>query len=1340
MAEPLRWDAIESDPEFQAIPLAQKEAVFNGWQNEVTGYLKSQGAPETDLQDFQKTAKERFTTTFVAPAVAADTATLFNLAQDPLDTQLLGQIRQREAAQPKLNAENEYARLSLELQQEGVKPYVEGDNVKANVAEFKPGQFEKIQRMQELRKSFTPEISGVEFPSEGPTMKNLFGATVAGQLDKELFQGFKDSSGAVAGGALGARMFTGARAGPVGALLPILGAIGGSMVGGAAQEKGTQLLETPEVTAARQQRQAQMAEGQDYKLGGLLAMGSVFRPSLSVMKAAVKGNEQAIQQIGVGGGLGAGMAAIQPAMEGRLPTPGEVAEGGLLGLAFHQPTRLARGLFGLHPMEFAPDPATQTVRTPIGTIDVQGKIVEPGTPEGTALRAVAGLDATKPTELQVSQDAKNLVEIIAARHTNEQGVTDWPTVRNVIEKLQPTQSTNPEFLGVMDDALRLADEQAPRTMEQEIAPDLAPERVVETPVEPAPVERVVEPAAPPTSEPPPPADVSGERVQPPWPNQDPVGIRNEFTEAERVRLGFPERDDPIARSFPQLHAEAEQAYARNPDVGRNLVDQLKAAPRITTGPEEAVLTFELGRQQKLVDRAYEEVNSAKTPEEMATAQENLSTQANRYQDILSVSELTGTGLSEAFYARRMRINEDFSLARMISKERALKDDPSVPLTPSEMAEVTKAHSEIKAAQEKVALLEAEKAEVQALKQVGREAKNAAKEKQGALGFLEAQAEAARQRIIARRGRLQTGDPLNIAGLVDEAIIGASHIARGVRDFAAWSKEMLGEFGERVRPHLQDLFARSQKIQQDSSKPFQKKTPQTPDERKLRNLEIRRDNLINGVKKPGPRLGPDTPEQALVRSQIEDLTSQIREAEKEIFNSPEARLERAKEASKGRISKLRDRLAAGDFERPTKREKVMDRELMKSLYQEHLLKEEWNNRATDKAWSDMSVWKKAKTIISDSPNIARILITSADGPAIFRQTLTSLTTPVRTAKAAWQSMRAMFSEEKRFEFQRDIATRHNAPLYEASGLRITRPNASPSKTEEQYMSRLINKLPKWTVVGPVARAAERSFTTYLNRYRADMFDAMHKMYKPGDYELKEMASVINDFTGSATLSEAAERAVPLMSKFFFAARKMVADVRVGTLYPLWKPSGTVKSRTYALENYARLVGSMGLILGMARAAGLYYETDPRNKHYGQVYVPGENGQPGVWHEAFGGPAKAFVVASRGISGQSKSDSGKVDSLIEPKYGGATVSETVGDFFANKMSPAFTNAKVIVNRREFGGKPVTPQSVAIRNTVPISYQQLKPIFERLGLPKGFTSQAFQFLGGGAQPAMKKPKGAK
>lgn len=62
-------------------------------------------------------------------------------------------------------------------------------------------------------------------------------------------------------------------------------------------------------------------------------------------------------------------------------------------------------------------------------------------------------------------------------------------------------------------------------------------------------------------------------------------------------------------------------------------------------------------------------------------------------------------------------------------------------------------------------------------------------------------------IAANKGQLLSGvpDPTLMAAYV---IKGSILLARGIRNFAKWSKAMLDEFGEAIRPHLQQIFADS----------------------------------------------------------------------------------------------------------------------------------------------------------------------------------------------------------------------------------------------------------------------------------------------------------------------------------------------------------------------------------------------------------------------------------------------------------------------------------------------------------------------------------------------------
>jgi len=79
--------------------------------------------------------------------------------------------------------------------------------------------------------------------------------------------------------------------------------------------------------------------------------------------------------------------------------------------------------------------------------------------------------------------------------------------------------------------------------------------------------------------------------------------------------------------------------------------------------------------------------------------------------------------------------------------------------------------------------------------------------------LDDQANAALDRVRAR-GTLN-GTKLNAAvpvdDLADMAIWGAAKLAKGTVDFAKWSKEMVQDAGAAIKPHLQELYAKAQKI-------------------------------------------------------------------------------------------------------------------------------------------------------------------------------------------------------------------------------------------------------------------------------------------------------------------------------------------------------------------------------------------------------------------------------------------------------------------------------------------------------------------------------------------------
>ena len=91
---------------------------------------------------------------------------------------------------------------------------------------------------------------------------------------------------------------------------------------------------------------------------------------------------------------------------------------------------------------------------------------------------------------------------------------------------------------------------------------------------------------------------------------------------------------------------------------------------------------------------------------------------------------------------------------------------------------------------------------------------------GLAAKLEAKAEAARKRIEKRgtlKGtRLSAGVP--VEDMADFAIYGAAKIAKGVVEFSKWSAEMIADFGEQIKPALQELFARAKAYHEENAAP------------------------------------------------------------------------------------------------------------------------------------------------------------------------------------------------------------------------------------------------------------------------------------------------------------------------------------------------------------------------------------------------------------------------------------------------------------------------------------------------------------------------------------------
>jgi hypothetical protein len=377
---------------------------------------------------------------------------------------------------------------------------------------------------------------------------------------------------------------------------------------------------------------------------------------------------------------------------------------------------------------------------------------------------------------------------------------------------------------------------------EESAPVAGPAAVEQTPEEVAPEEQVVphtpeavaEPASIAPQEQPAEATSAEDPAQvenpPESTGSDPAGIRNAIVDEQREKRGLPPREAPAKRTFGSLWEGAQETARKDHLAGSRLVTELKDATRPVTDAEDALLTHEQVARQNAFDQAMSDLNTATTEEQRASATSRLTAARDAVQEVYDVGQSVGTANARGLNARRMLVNDDFSLARMEATKRAIENEGR-PLTPQQQAEVKALHDEITSAQKRITELESREKEREATstfaalrKESTSEARKAAKAGKGFSDFLNEQAAKAEKRIRERRGKLYVSiDVLNIAGLIDEAIIGASKIAKGLTKFSEWSAAMLKDFGDNIRPHLQPLFEQSKAYHDTNEKVF-KGTP------------------------------------------------------------------------------------------------------------------------------------------------------------------------------------------------------------------------------------------------------------------------------------------------------------------------------------------------------------------------------------------------------------------------------------------------------------------------------------------------------------------------------------
>lgn len=321
----------------------------------------------------------------------------------------------------------------------------------------------------------------------------------------------------------------------------------------------------------------------------------------------------------------------------------------------------------------------------------------------------------------------------------------------------------------------------------------------------------------------------------------------------------------------------------------------------------------------------------------------------------------------------------------------------------------------------------------------------------------------------------------------------------------------------------------------------------------------------------------------------------------------------------------------------------------------------------------------KAALNEVANLSKSIMSSYDMSAPFRQGLGLIHT-----KEFWKNYSKMFSYLGRDAYDVAMRSINEHPMYEAlrtAGLQITEIGAELGQREEQFASRLAEKIPG-------VPASERMYTGFLNKTRFDVANRLiQEAEKAGLRPFirnsegaaiptalgKEIMKFVNTATGRGSLGRFEKNAVELNSLFF--SPRLVSS-RLTMLNPVYYINASPFVRKEALKSLFAMATAGKIVEELGKAAGGTVDTeDPTSTDYHKVRIGNTRIDP------YGGFQQYIVAANRLLAGAYNSALDNKDGMKLKTAFSRTVG--VGGRFPstaeNKLSPLVKFADDILSGR-------------------------------------------------------------
>jgi diguanylate cyclase (GGDEF)-like protein len=625
-----------------------------------------------------------------------------------------------------------------------------------------------------------------------------------------------------------------------------------------------------------------------------------------------------------------------------------------------------------------------------------------------------------------------------------------------------------------------------------------------------------------------------------------------------------------------------------------------------------------------------------------------------------------------------------------------------------------------------------------------------------------------------------------------ARMGAFHYADGARDMAEWTRRMQADLGPAAAQYRDALPAAFEASKAQASRPASgvetvaEALEAIGDRRRPRDvkrvvravvaegmrgeaqvfeaaaqaLDMETDDVRGLFAQPEP--GPKTLSEA--QAEINRLRKALRDAQRP---DPETRYQnqRARDFQR-RIAELEQRIAAGDFAKRERVERELTKENERLRYELEQAKTRFHQYALEAEFAQRTPLGKLWGETVAGINFSRAIMTSLDLSAVFRQGgFIAFGNPGRAAKAIPQMFRSLVSEKSDTLAMMDIMNRENAPLYKRAGLQLTGIGGDAlSRVEETYASRWVDKLSPWAG-GGLIRGSGRAYTAFLNRLRADSFDAMVAALardgsNPTKEEIKAIANYINVATGRGDI--AGYQPGEVLTATFFAPRLVASRFQLLAGQPLY--GGSNRTRKMIAQEYARFL--LGVSVAITLAAMMrddedetkLIELDPRSSDFGKVRFGN------TYLDPLAGLAQVTVFLARVGTGETRrgADAATSEAMAESgipmmdrdlglrplrdeyrltdiapglgdgqplgkvRYGGTDILRVGTNFIRSKLAPVPGWAINVTTGKDFKGDPISALEATGQLVVPMSAGNLVDVMEANGMMRGTAINLLGILG--------------